>query len=72
MIFEIVFFGLFYFIYSFMPFRWSWLADGTVRFPMQQERAGCGPRGIAGTTTPKPTYKKYDTFCYKNDAAGSN
>ena len=51
-----------------MTFSFGWLADGTLRYPMQGAYPGCGNRtGIIGSSevvTDKLNTRK-DAYCYK-------
>ncbi|KAL9973639.1 hypothetical protein ACROYT_G020120 [Oculina patagonica] len=44
----------------------AWLADSTVRFPMQEAKSGCGNKiGIVGSSKPMAKTRKYNAWCYK-------
>ncbi|XP_078370347.1 uncharacterized protein LOC144654122 [Oculina patagonica] len=45
----------------------GWLADGTARYPMQEERSGCGNTiGIVGNPTLRDkNNRKYNAWCYR-------
>ncbi|KAL9973606.1 hypothetical protein ACROYT_G020083 [Oculina patagonica] len=46
--------------------EYGWLADSTVRYPMQGEYSGCENKiGIIGSSTPEDKTNKYNAWCYK-------
>ena len=49
-----------------ISFRYGWLADATLRYPMRTSKPSCGGRiGIIGSPTPQDNSKTSNAWCYK-------
>ena len=47
-------------------FRYGWLADATLRYPMQTSKPGCQDRiGIIESPTPQDKSTTFNAWCYK-------
>ena len=54
-----------YILFSY-KFRWAWLIDATVRYPMQTVKSNCGNMtGIVGNEVPRDKSNEYDAWCHK-------
>ena len=48
-----------------LVFSWSWLKDGTTRFPMQVANSLCLSQTGIITQHPSSKYSRHDAMCYK-------